>query len=89
MKPTKHTGGRFADLEPVFNIANGSGYPNIASPLATPQPDHGFDPSRDRVEEPTPMTFGIDVSGRQPSPCEEDARPNPPASSSSFSRRGM
>jgi hypothetical protein len=54
------------------------------SPLVTPDPSHGFAPERDRIEPEniTPMTYGVDVSGAQPSsvpPAEVDlASPQPP-----------
>ena len=61
--------GRFARPKP-FNVGTeGNRYPSVdPTPLTAQQPDHSFDPSRDRIEPEniTDMTFGVDLFGGPP-----------------------
>jgi hypothetical protein len=79
-------GGRYAvDGPPRRVITGGADYPALPStPLTSRQPGDDFNAERDRIEPEniTPMTYGVDVSGAQPSsvpPAEVDlASPQPP-----------
>src|SRR5262245_7805409 len=57
------SGGRYAALDNPHIIDGRTPYPKVApTPLTEQQPDHAFDPSRDRVDEPTSMTYGQDLT---------------------------
>jgi len=74
-------GGRFAKQIQTRIITGGASYPKLPQgPLTTPQPDHGFQPSRDRIdpEDVYSDTFGQALSGKS-NPPQEPLLPSAPA----------
>jgi hypothetical protein len=104
MKRTRSApGGRFAEVEATRQIMGASSYPKLSgsSPWTEPTVDAAFNASRDRIEPEnvTPMTFGVDVSGRQLQPealpaspqatSADDVEPSPAPSSAAFRKGGL
>src|SRR5262249_43599703 len=92
------SGGRYAALDNPHIIDGRTPYPKVApTPLTEQQPDHAFDPSRDRVDEPTAMTFGVDLTklpGSSPPPdaslvSSPEAPPDSPAADPSAGLSGF